>query len=231
MAQQWKVVGGEDKGGILIREGVDLKSPQCSERLSTGAVVEQLGLVGERLHYKLLTGTGPAEGWASLKVSGKPLLEKVGGEAAAPAEGSGPKEHEGGPGAPAAVKVDDDLKSKVEADAKKWASKFTDFVMKYNALKYPVADCKMRVLCFHNAGSAESVYTAPAGPLVKWAKETGKVEIIAIDFPGRDKVKAEPRHVSTSTLSPLLLALLHSKIADGVPYCVWAHSVGDMGGF
>lgn len=71
---KWEVVGGGDKGGILVREGQDLKSAACDSRLSTGAVVEQLSLAGERLNYKLLTGTGPAEGWVSIKLSGKDLL-------------------------------------------------------------------------------------------------------------------------------------------------------------
>eukprot|EP00913_Durusdinium_trenchii_P032908 g30807.t1 len=36
---QWEVVGGSDKGGILVRKGQDLKSEQCTDRLSTGALV------------------------------------------------------------------------------------------------------------------------------------------------------------------------------------------------
>jgi len=71
---QWKVVGGADKGGILVREGQDLKSPAAGDRLATGAVVEQLELVGERLNYRLVEGTGPASGWVSLRLTGKELL-------------------------------------------------------------------------------------------------------------------------------------------------------------
>ena len=71
---QWEVVGGVDKGGILVREGQDLKSTQCADRLTTGSVVAEIALAGERLHYKLVTGTGPDEGWVSLKISGKQLL-------------------------------------------------------------------------------------------------------------------------------------------------------------
>jgi len=71
----WKVVGGGDKGGILVRQGVQTSSPQLPERLSTGAVVEQLALEGERLHYKRITGTGPEEGWVSLNISGKELMK------------------------------------------------------------------------------------------------------------------------------------------------------------
>lgn len=80
------MVGGADKGGILVRTGQDLKSPQTRERLSTGAVVEELGLFGERLHYRRISGTGPREGWVSLKVSGKDLLVSLGAVASAPSK-------------------------------------------------------------------------------------------------------------------------------------------------
>jgi [acyl-carrier-protein] S-malonyltransferase len=76
MAQMWEIVGGADKGGILVRVGADLKSTQLEERVSTGALVEELELVGERLHYKLREGTGPADGWVSLKLKEKPLVQK-----------------------------------------------------------------------------------------------------------------------------------------------------------
>jgi len=32
--KKWKVVGGEDKGGIMVREGKDMKSTRCEEKLS-----------------------------------------------------------------------------------------------------------------------------------------------------------------------------------------------------
>eukprot|EP00747_Dinoflagellata_sp_TGD_P179128 gnl/TRDRNA2_/TRDRNA2_29391_c0_seq1.p1 gnl/TRDRNA2_/TRDRNA2_29391_c0~~gnl/TRDRNA2_/TRDRNA2_29391_c0_seq1.p1 ORF type:complete len:848 (+),score=148.19 gnl/TRDRNA2_/TRDRNA2_29391_c0_seq1:79-2622(+) len=70
----WEVVGGADKGGILVREGQNLKSAALAERLSTGAVVEELELHAERLHYRLVSGTGPAEGWVSVALSSKQLL-------------------------------------------------------------------------------------------------------------------------------------------------------------
>lgn len=70
-AQIWKVVGGGDKGGILVRTGPEVKSPEASSRLSTGALIEELELVGgERLHYKRLTGTGPDDGWCLTKLAG-----------------------------------------------------------------------------------------------------------------------------------------------------------------
>jgi len=77
MAQMWEIVGGADKGGILVREGEELKSPQTKERLSTGALVEEVELKGERLSFKRVTGTGPEVGWISIKLPGKDLAVKT----------------------------------------------------------------------------------------------------------------------------------------------------------
>lgn len=77
MPQRWEVIGGADKGGILVREGQATSTTQLADRLSTGALVEELELVGDRLHYKRLTGTGPAEGWVSVKLTGKELCIKT----------------------------------------------------------------------------------------------------------------------------------------------------------
>jgi len=68
---------GADKGGILVREGQETGSAQASTRLSTGALIEEVELVGERLHYKLLQGTGPEDGWISIKLPGKDLATKT----------------------------------------------------------------------------------------------------------------------------------------------------------
>jgi len=68
-----------------VRQGQELKSPQLDKRLETGAIVEELRLAGERLHYRLLRGQGPPEGWVSLKVSGKALLSCLAEAEAAPA--------------------------------------------------------------------------------------------------------------------------------------------------
>lgn len=83
----WEVVGGRDKGGIVVRQGRDLASPQL-ERLEAGSVVAQEELVGDRLRYRLLQGAGPAGGWVSLKLKdGKPLLHLLQGAAPIPAPG------------------------------------------------------------------------------------------------------------------------------------------------
>jgi len=74
----WLVVGGADKGGILVREGQAVSSSAVADRLSVGAVVRQAGLVGERLQYELVSGGGPAKGWVSTVLgSGKELLKHI----------------------------------------------------------------------------------------------------------------------------------------------------------
>merc|ERR1740122_486805 len=76
----WEIVGGADKGGILVREGRELTSKQAPSRLSTGATVEELELVGERLRYRRVTGSGPDTGWVSIALQGKVLAQKLGAQ-------------------------------------------------------------------------------------------------------------------------------------------------------
>jgi len=71
---RWEVVGGADKGGILVREGQDTKSPQVPDRLATGAFVNELRLEGERLQFQKVWGDGPDTGWVSVSLSGRDLL-------------------------------------------------------------------------------------------------------------------------------------------------------------
>uniref|UniRef100_A0A7S4REK3 Tyrosine specific protein phosphatases domain-containing protein n=1 Tax=Alexandrium monilatum TaxID=311494 RepID=A0A7S4REK3_9DINO len=78
LPQCWQVVGGADKGGLLVREGQDLKSQEVPGRLATGAVVKELQLAGDRLQYRKLRANdaGPETGWVSVKLPGKELLVK-----------------------------------------------------------------------------------------------------------------------------------------------------------
>lgn len=75
--QVWEVVGGEGKGGILVRQGKETNSPKEEERLTTGARVREVTLEDGRLHYQLLTGGGPQSGWVSIKLGDKDLLVKA----------------------------------------------------------------------------------------------------------------------------------------------------------
>jgi len=76
--QVWKVVGGTDRGGVVVREGEGLISHQTPARLSTGALVVEVELVGDRLRYERISGSGPDVGWVSVRLSGgKELLTRV----------------------------------------------------------------------------------------------------------------------------------------------------------
>mmetsp|Transcript_42556 Transcript_42556/g.74777 ORF Transcript_42556/g.74777 Transcript_42556/m.74777 type:complete len:329 (+) Transcript_42556:48-1034(+) len=70
----WQVVGGAEKGGVIVRAEKDLQSEQLVSRLATGAWVRELALEEGRLHYKLVSGTGPLVGWVSVHLRDKNLL-------------------------------------------------------------------------------------------------------------------------------------------------------------
>jgi len=72
-----QVVGGEGKGGILVRTDKDTCSPEISERLATGALVQIFETVGSRARYEKISGSGPMSGWVSTQVGSKLLLAKV----------------------------------------------------------------------------------------------------------------------------------------------------------
>jgi len=74
-ARLWVVVGGEDSGGILVRKEQSLSSTPFVFKLARGTTVEELEVVGNRLHYKRIRGDGPDFGWVNLMNKEKPLLE------------------------------------------------------------------------------------------------------------------------------------------------------------
>lgn len=70
----WDVVGGAGTGGILVRHGRELDSAAFKDRLVTGALIKELALEAQRMHYTLLKGTGPTEGWISTSIKGKAMV-------------------------------------------------------------------------------------------------------------------------------------------------------------
>jgi len=77
--QVWEVIGGANNGGIIVRKEMDLNSEQEPDRLSTGALIKEEEMTGERLRFTRLTGKGPNTGWVSLNATGvfKALLVKT----------------------------------------------------------------------------------------------------------------------------------------------------------
>lgn len=73
MDKVWVIVGGADIGGIIVRQGCDLVSPKYDQRLGYASVVTEIELVGDRLHYEMIEGSGPSDGWISVKLKDKLL--------------------------------------------------------------------------------------------------------------------------------------------------------------
>mmetsp|Transcript_162099 Transcript_162099/g.519798 ORF Transcript_162099/g.519798 Transcript_162099/m.519798 type:complete len:457 (-) Transcript_162099:30-1400(-) len=74
----WLVVGGSDKGGVIVRSGEQTSSLEEPTRLSTGALIEELDRRSQRLQYRLLSGSGPFTGWVSTRIQTKELLAEWG---------------------------------------------------------------------------------------------------------------------------------------------------------
>lgn len=75
--QLWRVVGGVDKGGLVVRMGEELSSAEEASRLATDSIVEELEVLRDRLHYKLISGSGPETGWVTLRVSQRGLMKQL----------------------------------------------------------------------------------------------------------------------------------------------------------
>lgn len=220
MVVLWEVTGGSDSGGIVVRDGRDLKSATAGKRLAHGCVVKEIALVGDRLNYELVQGSGPNIGWVSVKVKATSLLVRRDPQEEAKA---GPNE------AQAQNKEDHDaLQQRIVElhQASIEEGSFEKYFLKYTALGYPLQDPQLRVLCFHGAGSAESMYTQQGTSFLDWAKKSRAVEVCAVDFPGRNKLLQAPKITSASRLAEELLAVFYEKMTDGVPYIIWGHSVG-----
>ena len=90
----------------------------------------------------------------------------------------------------------------------------------------------LRVLCFHNAGSAESTYTQPyvargkrePNELQTWAA-AHNAEILAVQLPGREARRTEPTLRSCQAVAAALLPVIEPLIRD-TRYVVVGHSVG-----
>ncbi|KAA6425939.1 MAG: Oleoyl-(acyl-carrier-) hydrolase [Trebouxia sp. A1-2] len=90
---------------------------------------------------------------------------------------------------------------------------------------------RMRVLCFHNAGSAEDMYTnegtgvrKAASPLLDWCRKNG-ADCLAVQLPGRGMRSKEPFLTSMQEAAQQLLPIIATRLVQ-TPYVVIAHSMG-----
>lgn len=109
-----------------------------------------------------------------------------------------------------------------DATFKKWFPKW----------KKPESKPKFRLVCFHNAGSAESNYTGRGlrmptdNPFVVACNEKGG-ELLAVELPGRESRRAEQRFLTLRDAAAALFPILAPTLNQpGVPYVMIGHSMG-----
>ncbi|CAE8592869.1 unnamed protein product [Polarella glacialis] len=73
--QFWRVVGASSEG-LRAQQGVEETSQELPQRLPSGAVVEEVQIVGDRLHFTDYSLKGPPSGWVSIRANGVDLLVK-----------------------------------------------------------------------------------------------------------------------------------------------------------
>jgi len=73
---EYLVVGGGEKGGIMVRKGKRTSSKELP-RLMLGARIQEIERCGDRIHFEKTDGQGPKTGWVSAAVNGKNLLERM----------------------------------------------------------------------------------------------------------------------------------------------------------
>jgi pyochelin biosynthesis protein PchC len=81
-------------------------------------------------------------------------------------------------------------------------------------------DAKVRLLCFPHAGGA-------AGYFQEWGALTPpEVEVMAVQYPGRQDRFAEPCATTMEELADAVTAALHQEFTDGRPLVLFGHSMG-----
>lgn len=65
--KRWRVLDSGGADGIVVRAGQLSSSEELAERLLPGAIVEEDLVVGRRLRYQKVSGSGPPAGWVSLR--------------------------------------------------------------------------------------------------------------------------------------------------------------------
>mmetsp|Transcript_160021 Transcript_160021/g.292091 ORF Transcript_160021/g.292091 Transcript_160021/m.292091 type:complete len:596 (-) Transcript_160021:43-1830(-) len=70
----WAVVGGLGNRGIAVRKEKEATSEAYEARLQLGAIIEEIEVAGQSLHYQRIHGDGPDVGWVSLLLYGSPLV-------------------------------------------------------------------------------------------------------------------------------------------------------------
>ena len=88
-----------------------------------------------------------------------------------------------------------------------------------------------RMVCFVAAGCSESMWSGKGmrvkedNPYVKHCLDKGG-EMLAIELPGREQRRNDPRSTSYGPYVEQLFPVLAPKLQDGIPYVMCSHSMG-----
>jgi hypothetical protein len=72
--RQLVVIGGANDGGVAVHLGSEVFAEECSNRLATGARVEEIAVQNGKVLFEKIDGEGPCCGWVSPLLNGSPLL-------------------------------------------------------------------------------------------------------------------------------------------------------------
>jgi len=209
----WEVVGGLDKGGILVREGQALGSKATSDRLATGAVVEELQLVGDRLNYELVIGSGPKRGWVSVKISGKDLLVKQEYGAVASSK-------------PALVTADESGETYTYFKGGVSPTEKTSWLKMLGKAK---PDAKARLIIFSwtgNRGGQGSAHNFAKAASPAWAELLSSFEQFEVNYPGRGMRVKDALYEDSAKYVQDIAAALEIALKGGKPFAFLGFSFG-----
>ncbi|SHN08084.1 thioesterase II family protein [Actinacidiphila paucisporea] len=83
----------------------------------------------------------------------------------------------------------------------------------------PRPDAALRLVCFPHAGGAASAF-------YPWAVALDDVEVLAVQYPGRQDRRAEPLVRDLARLAALTAPAVAAVLDDGRPYAFFGHSMG-----
>lgn len=201
----WEAVGGAQQGGLLVRIGKATSSAQKPDRLSSGSFVKEIALEGERLNYELLSGSGPENGWVSIKMKGVELLRKS-DKSETEVAALAPEEKE----LPAALAALPVLKPLAES---LWIAKYKSS---------PHARC--RLICVFGAGADSSSFSS-------WNNiiETSypALDLVMVQLPQHGLNRKVPVQQGATACAKLIVdELLTLEGEDAGPFALFGFSIG-----
>lgn len=147
----------------MVRKEMSTSSTAESEKLATGALIEQLEKNGDRMKYKKIKGAGPATGWVSVKSQGKDLCSPVAAEEGGQAAEALTKVIAGEYSAGQALDAFKELKDKKTMGAGALLTTIPDLYLKGQQSKAAVEAAEEAVAHFKSMKDTVGLATAQSG--------------------------------------------------------------------